>query len=485
MRFLKAISPYHILIITITICIYTLYPIGRFDVIEWDEARNGVNAYEMLHNHDYFNLYYGGKPDSWNAKPPLLTWCILICYQLFGFNEFALRLPSVLFTIVFFIYYYKLMRLLASETIAFACCVVLLSCKAVLGIHVGITGDFDALLLLFLTASAYHFYRFTIYNKHTDLLLTGLFTGLAFYAKGPAAFLYLPGFALYLTYTGKWATVLKNKYGWIAICVTLAIAGTWIGLQTIYGHTTMPGDTMYGSKNSLEVLFFHDIVRRFGSMDFDHGKYVRDYAFIITNLDIQLNVWNYFLYAVVATGLWLLYKHRQHIKPYLRSQRAVMFCMCMATPILLFLTVSMNQHGWYLAPAWGFVAFIMVKGIVRIGRWWRPFLYIAGICAAALSVRHVLYLYTLPSGIHQQMRQHAQVFSRHEKIIYLGVPYQHVFLYTMWQQKPMIRIDELGSAYRYPGQLLLLDKKALESETSGRIVPIFSIADDYYIAKIK
>lgn len=483
---LKAYFPTRpLLIICILVLIYTLYPISQFDVNEWDEARNGVNAYEMYQNHDYLNLHYGGKPDSWNAKPPLLTWCIVLCYKIFGFNEFALRFPSVLFSIGFFIYYYELMKRLANEYMAFACCILLLSCKAILGHHVGITGDFDALLLFFLTASAYHFWLYMGEQKKKDILLTGLFTGLAFYAKGPAAFLYLPGFAIYLIYSGKWGTILKNRYGWLAIFTALKIAATWLCLQAAFGKNTTPDETMYGSNNSLEILFWHDIVRRFGSMEFDHGKYVRDYLFVITNLDIQLNVWNYFLYLTIAIGVFLLYKNRKRWKAYLGRQKAVVFCICMAMPILLFLSVSMNQHGWYLAPAWGFVVFMIVKGIERIGKWWQPFLYITGVCALLLMIRHAVYLYTLPSGIHQQMAKHSNAFTGCEKVIYLGQPYQHIFLYTMWQQKPMIRIDELQAAYQYTGQLLLIDKKELGKEGASGLVPIFNIDEDFTIVKIQ
>ncbi len=48
--------------------------IGKNSISEWDESRNGMNAYEMYHNGDYINLYYAGELDTWNAKPPLVIW---------------------------------------------------------------------------------------------------------------------------------------------------------------------------------------------------------------------------------------------------------------------------------------------------------------------------------------------------------------------------------------------------------------------------
>ena len=56
-------------------------------VHEWDESRNGINAIEMLGNGDWLNLHYAGKVDTWNAKPPLLIWCIALSFKIFGIND--------------------------------------------------------------------------------------------------------------------------------------------------------------------------------------------------------------------------------------------------------------------------------------------------------------------------------------------------------------------------------------------------------------
>lgn len=487
MRSLKKLEPYFLPVILLLIVIMVAGALGRFDVNEWDEARNGINAYEMLHNHDYINLYYGGKPDTWNAKPSLLSWLIILCYKLVGYNEWGLRLPAFLFTLGFFIYYYKLVTLLRDKLTAFFCCLILISCKGILGMHVGLTGDFDALLICFLTAAAYYFIQYIDYNKHYGILLTGLFTGLAFYAKGPAAFLFVPGFVLYITYRGKWKQLLSEKLTWLAALSIIVIAGSWIMLQVKYGVTTESKDTTYGSKNSLEILFFHDIVNRFTNPDFDHGKYTRDYQFVIRTLDIMLNVWNYFFYLATLTGIILLFKHRSKLASYLKQDyvKPVIFCVCMALPIFLFLTISMNQHDWYMAPAWGFVVFIIVRGLQYLSGKRKEVACVAIACWVFLAIRHTMYLNRLPSSIHQTFAEHRETFSTADSVIYLGPPYQHIFLYTKWQDKPMLRIDELQAAYNHPGQLFLVRKEELQKPEAQGIQSLFDIGPDYCMARIK
>ncbi len=147
----------YLLVIIILVAFLSFWKIGQHDLQEWDESRNGVNAYEMLQNKDYVNYYFNNEPDTWNAKPPLMIWAIALSYKIFGCNEFALRFPAVISTIIFFIFCFKIIKTLEDSFKAFICCLILISSKAVLGNHIGLSGDFDALLLMLLTASVYYF----------------------------------------------------------------------------------------------------------------------------------------------------------------------------------------------------------------------------------------------------------------------------------------------------------------------------------------
>ena len=43
-------------------------------VDSWDEARHGVNAYEMIQNGDYIRHTYNYVTDDWNLKPSISYW---------------------------------------------------------------------------------------------------------------------------------------------------------------------------------------------------------------------------------------------------------------------------------------------------------------------------------------------------------------------------------------------------------------------------
>src|SRR5687768_8156108 len=70
-----------------------------------DEPRYAQVAREMFETGEYFVPRLGGF--AWFEKPVLFYWLISLCYALFGVNEFAARLPSVLAAAgtVWFVYF--------------------------------------------------------------------------------------------------------------------------------------------------------------------------------------------------------------------------------------------------------------------------------------------------------------------------------------------------------------------------------------------
>jgi 4-amino-4-deoxy-L-arabinose transferase-like glycosyltransferase len=65
-----------------------------FGLTDLDEGFYASVAREMWQSGDWLTPTLGGEP--WFEKPPLLYWCMTLCMHIFGPNEFALRLPSVL-----------------------------------------------------------------------------------------------------------------------------------------------------------------------------------------------------------------------------------------------------------------------------------------------------------------------------------------------------------------------------------------------------
>ncbi len=71
-----------------------LIDIVAFGLTDLDEGFYASVAWEMKARGDWLTPLFRGEP--WFEKPPLLYWLMISSMRLFGENEFALRLPSVL-----------------------------------------------------------------------------------------------------------------------------------------------------------------------------------------------------------------------------------------------------------------------------------------------------------------------------------------------------------------------------------------------------
>ena len=61
-------------LLSFSICFLLFYNLGNNSVENWDEARHGISAYEMLKNDNYMINTFNYTPDLWNLKPPLSFW---------------------------------------------------------------------------------------------------------------------------------------------------------------------------------------------------------------------------------------------------------------------------------------------------------------------------------------------------------------------------------------------------------------------------
>ena len=84
-----------VVIFSIT-CFYLFFRLDAPKVVDYDEARHGINAYEMIQNDDYLVHTYEGELDYWNLKPPFSYWVVALGYRLFGYNRLGLRFFSAL-----------------------------------------------------------------------------------------------------------------------------------------------------------------------------------------------------------------------------------------------------------------------------------------------------------------------------------------------------------------------------------------------------
>ena len=166
----------------------------------YDEARRAVSALEMVEGKapSWLTPSYYGQPDHWGTKPPLLVWCQAFWTAVLGPGELAVRLPSALATVLLCGLLIWWGRRDWGSPLSGALAATAVLCNwAYMGNHGARTGDFDALLVLFLTAQVVFFYRFATDGRWRDLVLASGAVLLAGLTKGVAGGFLLPGVGLW------------------------------------------------------------------------------------------------------------------------------------------------------------------------------------------------------------------------------------------------------------------------------------------------
>lgn len=157
------------------------YNTGKMPIYSWDEARHGVNAYEMIKRNNYIVNTYSYKNDYWNLKPPMSFWAVIMGYKLAGFNPLGLRIFSgvsayvtiLMVTLFTFFRYGKLASIISAAVLSTTVPYILEHCAR--------TGDPDSIFVLFFTAAMMA--TALMEKKIAYLYAAGIFFALAFLTK--------------------------------------------------------------------------------------------------------------------------------------------------------------------------------------------------------------------------------------------------------------------------------------------------------------
>ncbi|MEO8087400.1 MAG: glycosyltransferase family 39 protein [Bacteroidota bacterium] len=455
---------YYFLIIILLAIFFSFWKLGSNDLIEWDEAEYGTISFEMMHNGDYINYYYAGTPDTRNAKPPLMIWSIILCYKIFGYTAFALRFTSAIASIIFFFFSFKLINLYRGKLFAFIACLVLLSCKVIVGFHVGRTGDTDALLVCLLTASVYFFLLFQDFGKRYAVFIFAILLGMAFYTKGPAGFVLIPGMFLYSFITGKWKNVIRDYRLWLAILIVLLIAGSWVLILLKKGNEFNSGNSWYGSHNAIETLFSHDTIARLTDSEFEPDRNP-DRTFFFSVLDIRFNIWNYFFYLSLLLVIAKFIHDKKWAMMTLKASgsQLALLSACTILPLSIILTMAATKHEWYLAPLALFISVIITEGIIYCNNKYKWFNYVwIGVLIFNLS-RQFIYVNFAKKDMQDFFLKNKSYFEHAPVVELFQMPTQDFYLYLNWHAN---KIEVPGNkSIQYPSSnLIIFDSRVSKVE---------------------
>jgi 4-amino-4-deoxy-L-arabinose transferase-like glycosyltransferase len=190
-----------------------------------DEARFAEASREMLLRRDYVVPWFN---DEWRLyKPALIYWCQIASYRVLGVNDFAARLPSVLFTTATALLLVRWGRKIADAKAGF-----IAGAMFVAGLHVAIIGRVataDLALFFFFALATWSGWELTRPEQPQRKKWWWMFyvaLALGFLAKGPVAWLPFAGMILGRALR-KDSFRLPLDETVVGLCLAVALVGLW------------------------------------------------------------------------------------------------------------------------------------------------------------------------------------------------------------------------------------------------------------------
>ena len=255
-------------------------------------------AKTMVQENDCVNLYFHDM--DWLDKPHFPFWVTALSFKVFGFHDWAYKLPGILFMMMGAFYTYLFAKKYYNKTIAGWSVLILLT-----ALHILISNNdvrAEPYLTGLIIAAVYHFSRSLQKNWGWQLLAACCFTACAVMTKG--IFILVPiGGALagQLIISRNWQQLFHWK--WI---VTLLLVSIFI-IPELYclwkQFDTHPEKTVFGSRQVSGIKFFlwESQFGRFFNTGPITGK--GDKFFFLHTLLWAFLPWSLILYAALFTRI--------------------------------------------------------------------------------------------------------------------------------------------------------------------------------------
>lgn len=241
-----------------------LHSVPLFDL---DEGAFSEATREMLLRGDFISPYLNGEPRF--DKPAFIHWLQAASVLAFGWNEFALRLPSALAASVWVLVVYGFVRTMRDERYALIAAIAMATSLEIPIIAKAATAD--AALNLFITSAMLAAFLFQQRQRRGYLYACFVLMGLGFLTKGPVA-VAIPGAVTLLFYLsrGEFKAWLRAVFDPLGIALFLAVALPWYVLQYL-----KEGDAFIAG-----FFFKHNVGRFQGAME-GHGGSVFYYVPVV------------------------------------------------------------------------------------------------------------------------------------------------------------------------------------------------------------
>jgi len=239
---------------------------------------HAVTSKEMVLSGDWITTTFNGE--NFYDKPILYNWIAAIAFLIFGFTEFAARLPAAILGFGCVVVTYLLGRRMFGFTTGFLGGIILTTSGMFLALSRSVVHDIS--LVFFVTLALFFFYLgyTSDQRRRTYFLLFYASLGFAVLAKGPVGVV-LPGLVIgsLLLLKGRLRFMKDMEMGW-GILIFLVIAVPWYVLISL------------NNSDYAGYFFIENNIMRFLSSEAHHA---RPFWFYFPVLLGGFSPWSFFL----------------------------------------------------------------------------------------------------------------------------------------------------------------------------------------------
>lgn len=319
------------------------FHLGARPLWDVDEGMHAATSKEMVLSGDWITPQLNGE--NFYDKPVLFTWLAAISFLVFGFTEFAARLPAAMLGLGCVLATYFFGRWIFSPAIGFLGAVILATTVEFIILSRVVVHDIA--LVFFVTLALFCFYmRFSRERQRkTYLLLFYVSAGFAVLTKGPIGVL-LPVLVigLFLMVRRKLSFLKEMEIGW-GIPVFLAIAAPWYILVSL------------NNKDYAGYFFIQQNVMNFISLsqEVTHPRPVYFYVYILLG---GFFPWSIFLPLALLGALRGRFE---------KVGKGALFLIVWLVVVFFFFSVASSKLATYILPLFPPVSLL-------VGRLWHELL---------------------------------------------------------------------------------------------------------------
>jgi len=328
----------------------------RIEIMEVDAAQYASISLEMMESGSFLEVYHRG--DDYLDKPPLLFWLSALSFQIFGINEIAYKLPSILVLMLGLYALFRFTRMWYDKETALLATVILGFNQA----FFLITNDVrtDGLLTGWVIFAVWQLSSFIRSGNWGNLILGSLGVGLAMMTKGPIGII-LPGAAIGadLLLKRQWKVIFHPQWLVFLLIVGVSLIPMCIGLYQQFD--LHPEKEVYGLEgpSGLEFFFWTQSFGRItGDIYWDNGA--PSYYFFLTML------WDFQPWVLFFFPAWGIALYRLVLSKFRVADTAEYMSLGGFTLGFLMLSLSNFKLPHYVFPLFPFAAILTARYIRQL-----------------------------------------------------------------------------------------------------------------------